>query len=130
MLKLFYKPRKKSSEFLKLRSLHARMELPERSRQYDQSMTKGYEGELLFDSFTSQLECNCIILNDLLLKSGNTTCQIDSMIITSDIVYMYEIKNYHGDYYYDTPKDKFYKIPDYEIINPLHQLFRGESLIN
>ncbi|GAB3049841.1 hypothetical protein GCM10027286_11140 [Virgibacillus ainsalahensis] len=82
---------------------------------------------MLFDSLTEKLQCECYILNDLLLSINNTTFQIDSLIIKSDKVYLYEIKNYEGDYYYES--DKLFKLPQAEIINPLHQLSRSESLL-
>lgn len=123
-----YKPRLKSSELLALESLHARMELPEKSTQYYWSLKKGYEGELRFDSFTEKLECDRLQLNDLLLKSGSTTYQIDSVLVTAEAILLYEVKNYDGDYYYDSKTDTFYKKPNHEITNPLHQLSRSESL--
>lgn len=58
---------------------------------------------------------------------NNTTFQIDSLIITHEKVYLYEIKNYEGDYFYQA--DKLYKKPRFEIINPLHQLSRSKALL-
>ncbi|HLS09369.1 nuclease-related domain-containing protein [Lentibacillus sp.] len=40
---------------------------------------------------------------------------------------MFEVKNHEGDYYYEA--DKVFKLPQYEIVNPLHQLGRSESLL-
>lgn len=81
----------------------------------------------MFDNLTEKLQCECLILNDLLLEVNSTIFQIDSLIILQGKIHMYEVKNYEGEYFYE--KDKLYKIPKYEIINPLDQLSRSESLL-
>jgi len=81
----------------------------------------------MFDTLTEKLQCECLILNDLLLEINNTTFQIDSLLILQEAIYFYEVKNFEGDYYYES--DKIYKNPKTEIINPLHQLSRSESLL-
>jgi hypothetical protein len=81
----------------------------------------------MFDLLTETLKCECLILNDLLLKVNNTLFQIDSLIICSETIYLFEVKNYDGDYLYES--DKFYTKQKTEIINPLHQLGRSESLL-
>jgi len=124
-----YKPRMKPAELTILEFLNARLELPQKSEQYYLNLVKGYEGELLFDSLTEKLQCDSLILNDLLLKENHTTFQMDSLIITSNMIYVYEVKNFDGDYYYDTSADKFSKNQRSEITNPLHQLARMESLL-
>ncbi|WP_440895024.1 nuclease-related domain-containing protein [Amphibacillus sp. Q70] len=125
---MLYKPRCKSTELLKLASLNLRMSLPEKIRQHYLNLEKGYEGECLFDSLTEKLQCDCLILNDLLLKANQTIFQIDSLIITANKIYCYEIKNMKGDYYYDD--DKFFNITNIECINPLHQMTRASTLLN
>lgn len=52
---------------------------------------------------------------------------MDSLLIFPESIYMYEVKNYQGDYYYDS--DRFYKKPKLEISNPLIQLNRTASLL-
>ncbi|MDY0394307.1 nuclease-related domain-containing protein [Virgibacillus halophilus] len=47
--------------------------------------------------------------------------------ITHSKFYLYEVKNYQGDYYYES--DKLFKKPNIEVINTLHQLGRTESLL-
>lgn len=91
------------------------------------NLSKGFEGEVIFDRQTEQLQCDCCVLNDLLLQTNNTLFQIDSLIITSKQAHMFEVKNYEGEYGWYA--DKFYKLPHYEILNPLHQLERSESLL-
>ena len=65
-----------------------------------------------------------------MLEVNNTTFQIDSLIITADKTYFYEVKNYEGDYVYNPEKDEFIKKPQHKIVNPLHQMERGETLLN
>ncbi|WML43926.1 nuclease-related domain-containing protein [Neobacillus sp. PS3-40] len=122
-----YKSRTKSAELLILKSLNDRMDLSDKDKQHYFNLKKGYAGEILFDVMTEKLQCECYILNDLLLKFNNTMFQIDTLLITSETIYFFEVKNYEGDYYYES--ERFYKKPKTEIINPLLQLSRSESLL-
>ena len=123
---MHYKPRTESSELRILSFLNSRTNLSELESQYYFNLKKGYEGEVMFDSLTEKLQCDCIVINDLLLKQNNTTFQIDSIIITGEHIHFFEIKNYEGDYYYEA--GRFYKKPKSEVADPLNQLSRTESL--
>ena len=79
------------------------MTLSDKDKQHYFNLKKGYEGEVMFDSLTEKLQCECLILNDLLLKINNTTFQIDTLII-SDTIYLFEVKNFEGDYVYESDK--------------------------
>lgn len=127
MWTMLSKSRSESAELLILRSLNTRMNLFAKDKQHYFNLQKGYEGEVRFDSLTAKLECDCYILNDLLLKQNNTTFQIDSLLIQSETIYLFEVKNFEGDYYYES--DRLYKNPKSEITNPLNQLNRSESLL-
>ncbi|GAB3796362.1 nuclease-related domain-containing protein [Virgibacillus kimchii] len=128
---MILKPRTKPSELLTLEYLNTRMTLSPKDKLYYLSLKKGFEGEKNFDLWTEKLQCECIILNDLLLKVNNTTFQIDALIITADKTYLYEVKNFEGEYIFDPRTNKFFIIKSkQEIINPLHQLERCESLLN
>ena len=122
-----YKPRTESDDLLIMKTLNTRMNLSSKDKQHYFNLKKGYEGEVVFDSFTEKLQCDCLILNDLLLKTNNTVIQIDSLIIFSETIYLFEVKNYEGDYYYES--DRIYNKSQSEINNPLHQLSRSESLL-
>ena len=122
-----FKSRTESTELLILKSLNTRRGLSDKDKQHYFNLKKGYAGEVLFDSFTEKLQCECLILNDLLLRINNTTFQIDTLIIISEIIYFFEVKNYEGDYYYES--DRLYKKPKTEMNNPLNQLSRSESLL-
>ncbi|QHS23777.1 NERD domain-containing protein [Virgibacillus sp. MSP4-1] len=122
-----YKERTKPHELRVLEILNSRSHLSPDHQQYLYNLKKGYEGELAFDQRTEELQCDCLILNDLLLKEGQTTFQIDSLIIMSGKLYIFDVKNHEGNHYFES--DKFFKMPNYEISNPLHQLNRCESLL-
>lgn len=122
-----YKTRKKSAELRCMESLYNRMTLSDKDQQHFLNLSKGYEGEVMFDSLTERLNCECLIVNDLLLQVNNTTFQIDSLIFKPEQVYLYEVKNFDGDYFFEG--NRFYKTPKQEYTNPLHQLERTESLL-
>ncbi|MBY0096902.1 nuclease-related domain-containing protein [Mesobacillus maritimus] len=122
-----YKCRTESKELQALKLLNTRMDLSAKDKQHYLNLKKGFEGERRFDRQTETLQCECLILNDLLLKVSNTVFQIDSLLICSETIYLYEVKNYDGDYVYEL--DRFYTRNKTEIINPLHQLKRSESLL-
>ncbi|RYG71209.1 NERD domain-containing protein [Lentibacillus lipolyticus] len=122
-----YKSRSKPAELITLELLNSRMKLTVKEKRHYLNLKKGYEGEKRFDSLTEQLQCECLIVNDLLLEVNNTTFQIDTLIITRGMINFFEVKNHEGDYYYES--DKLFKKPHLEIINPLHQLSRCEALI-
>ena len=82
-----YKSRTESTELLILRSLNTRITLSDKDKQHYFNLKKGYEGEVMFDSETEKLQCECLILNDLLLKLNNTTFQIDTLIISETIYF-------------------------------------------
>lgn len=121
-----YKSRKESPELQKLHILNTRMELTEEEKQHYLNLKKGYEGEVRFDCFTRELQCDCLVVNDLLLHHNNTTFQVDSTIITSGPLFFYEVKNFEGDFYFES--EKFYKRPKLEVLNPFNQLSRTSSL--
>jgi len=123
---MLYKSRKKSNELIVLELLHNRMNLTSEDKQHYHNLKKGYEGELMFDALTEKLQCECLILNDLLLKVKKTSFQVDSLIITQEKLYLYEIKTLDGDYYYES--DRFYKNPRFEVANPLIQLSKTDTL--
>jgi Nuclease-related domain len=123
---MLYKARTESIELQILRSLNSRMVLSDKEKQHYLNLKKGYEGELMFDALTEKLQCDCFILNDLLLKMNQTIFQIDTIIIFPETIYLFEVKNFEGDFYYEG--DRLYKNPKSEISNPLVQLSRSESL--
>jgi Nuclease-related domain len=124
---LIVKPRQVSDELKIMRILNARMELTEKDKQNYLNLEKGFEGELKFDALMGNLQQERLILNDLLLEKNTTKFQIDSFHIAQAILYHFEVKNFEGDYYIE--KDRFYTYSGKEILNPLHQLRRTETLL-
>ncbi|RSL32173.1 NERD domain-containing protein [Salibacterium salarium] len=125
---MIIKSRYESDELRCLRSLNARMKLSRKEKQNFLYLEKGWEGEKKFDTWVQRhLSVESLILNDLLLDMNNTLFQIDSLILTPDKVYLFEVKNYEGDYYIDG--EQWRTISGVEIKNPLLQLKRSESLL-
>ncbi|MER2064603.1 MAG: nuclease-related domain-containing protein, partial [Alkalibacterium sp.] len=104
-----------------LKCLDKRMALPVKNKQHILSMEKGYEGERRFDSLLEKsIHTDVLVLNDLLLKISDQSVQIDALVITAETAYLYEIKNYKGDY---QMKDRqLLTLTGKEIGNPLTQL--------
>ena len=121
-----FKSRTVSDELKIWRSLNARMELTEKEKRYYFYKEKGFEGEVKFDLLTEKLAGERIILNDLLFEVNNTKFQIDTTIIFQETIDLFEVKNYEGDYLYNS--GSFYTVSGKEIQNPLDQLKRCESL--
>lgn len=123
-----YKEREKPKLLQVLEILDPRMDLPDDTKRYYHSLKKGYEGERLFDQKVESLLTNdCFVLNDLLLEVNNTTFQIDTLLLFSNILRPHEVKNYEGEYYYEN--DKIYSQSGHEIGNPLNQIAKTETLL-
>ncbi len=123
-----YKPRTEPVKIKILQSLDKRMGLPPDEKRRYLNLIKGYEGEVLFDSLTTQLENKFYILKDLLLEHNKTKFQIDSLIISEASLFPCEVKNYQGDYVYKD--DDFSNIQTgQKITNPLHQIDRAQTLL-
>jgi len=125
---MIYKPRTIPRELEIYQLLNSRKDLLDNERKHFYALQKGYEGELLFDNITSSvITAECLILNDLLLPHNKNTFQIDSLIIAPETIYIIEVKNFEGDYFYE--RDRLYtRVPPHsEVTNPLIQLNRSES---
>ncbi|CAM5187279.1 Nuclease-like protein OS=Ureibacillus acetophenoni OX=614649 GN=SAMN05877842_101412 PE=4 SV=1 [Ureibacillus acetophenoni] len=125
---MIVKSRQKSGELLILDSLNKRMELNEKYKSRLYTLQKGYEGEVLFESYIAKQQSCCLVLSDLFLLSNSTHFQLDSIIITLDKIHLFEVKNIEGDYYYDTTTDRISSVTK-EILNPLSQVVRAEMLL-
>ncbi|WHX99576.1 nuclease-related domain-containing protein [Neobacillus sp. DY30] len=96
---MFKKSRALPPEVVILRILNERMELTEKDKQNLWNLEKGYEGEVKFDKLIQHLET--LILNDLLLEVSDSLFQIDTLIIFQGKIYLIDIKNYEGEYFYE-----------------------------
>lgn len=122
---MIIKERKESNELSLFRSLHHRKSLTEKENQYYRNLEKGYEGEIRFDHWVKDFSDGWLFLNDLLLEHNSTFFQIDSLGLTHDDIYLFEVKNYEGDFI--VKGDTWQSTTGKEIKNPLHQLRRCES---
>lgn len=120
------KSRTEPLELIQYRYLNSRMNLDEKERTNYFNLEKGFEGEKRFDEWLMPNAGNGIFLNDLLFETNHTSYQIDSMFLTTNTIFLFEVKNYEGDFYLE--EDKWYSSSRFEIKNPLLQLRRSESL--
>ena len=128
MWNMIFKERTEPLELKILRTLDRRVELEESEVMNLQNLSKGYEGEVMFDRMTKELECPNYLLNDLFLEWNGSKFQMDTLMITKDPIYLFEVKNYEGDFYFEN--GRFYVLNSKkEINNPLLQLERCESLL-
>ncbi|OLO42343.1 hypothetical protein BTR23_03755 [Alkalihalophilus pseudofirmus] len=126
---LFLKPREVSKELKLLRYIKNRMPLSIKEANFYNNLEKGFEGEQKFDKWLELLSCDCLILNDLLFECNNTVFQIDSLLISPETIYLFEVKNYEGDYYIEAKR--WYKVgKKIEKKDPLLQLKRSETLLH
>ncbi|WP_413304247.1 nuclease-related domain-containing protein [Bacillus sp. 1P10SD] len=123
-----YKARIESDVIKIWRILNARMRLTDDEQKKYLYLEKGFAGEVQFDLYTEKLHSKPLILNDLLLESNNSNLQIDSTLMFPKTIYLFEVKNFEGDYIYEN--GNFYTFPGKgkEIKNPLDQLKRIKSL--
>ncbi|MDT8861958.1 NERD domain-containing protein [Alkalihalobacillus sp. MEB130] len=124
---MIIKPRQELTELKILRSLHARMKFEAKEESYYQNLERGFAGELKFDEWLEPISADSIIITDLLLEWNNTVFQIDTLLLSSNTIYLFEVKNYEGDFYIDS--DQWYSFSKTEIKNPLLQVKRSESLL-
>lgn len=125
---MILKHREKSKLHLGLLALEKRMVLQDTDRNYLLNLEKGFEGEELFDMYVKKyLTKEVIVLNDLLLTSRGNSFQVDSILITTDTLYLYEIKNYKGNYQVNA--GQLMTLKGQEINSPLNQVKRSNTLM-
>lgn len=122
------KPREDSKLFKGLTYLEKRTQLRQDSRKQLINLEKGILGEEFFGSLVKKyLNSDVLVLHDLLLIHNGSTFQIDSLLISSTKVFLYEIKNYQGNY--TNEQGHFMTASGKEINNPSTQLKRTETLL-
>jgi hypothetical protein len=124
---MFLKNRYESEELRVLNALNSRMDLAEKEKQYYFNLKKGFEGEVVFDGHLKRIVIQSLILSDLLFEQNHSHFQIDSLMISQSLIYLFEVKNFEGEYYFDG--ETFKKINGTEVKNPLLQLERNASLL-
>lgn len=123
---MILKSRTEPDELLKMRSLNTRMELTQEEKLYYFSLEKGYEGEVIFDRKTESLREERYLINDLLLKINNSYFQIDTTLISQQVIHLLDVKNFEGDFCLEN--DRFYAVKTgREYKNPIGQLHKCTS---
>jgi len=126
-MKQHVKPRI-SKELYILLLLKRRVDFPAHVYSHYERLQNGYEGELSFYRFMEEnLTVDSIVLYDLLFRYGGSTFQIDCLLICGSKVFLFEVKNFGGDYLIQD-EDWYSVKTKQEISNPLHQLRRTEHL--
>jgi len=111
-----------------LESLNNRLNLQKSEKTKYVNQLKGLKGERLFDSYIRQLEDKSFIINDLTLNNEERIFQIDTLLIFNNTVYLYEVKNYYGNYYYKD--DEISSELGFKVLNPLGQLNRSKTFLS
>lgn len=96
---MIIKPRFESDELRLFKSLYLRTNLSEKEMNHYFNLEKGFMGEQMLDEKLISLSEDYLTIDDLLLENSRTVFQIDKLIISSEKVYLFEIKNYEGDFY-------------------------------
>ncbi|PWU69632.1 nuclease-related domain-containing protein [Gracilibacillus dipsosauri] len=120
------KPRKKPNELIAYEYLSKRKPLTEEEKKRYRSLAKGFEGEVMFDTYLDKLKGEHIILKDLFLHHSKY-CQIDTILLKNGKIFLFEIKNFQGEYYWHD--DKLWLVNDVEIDNPIAQRDRAHSVL-
>lgn len=123
-----YKGRSEPLVLMILRILIKRMKLTEEEHWYYLNQEKGFQGELQFDVLTEKIQRDCHILNDLQLESNKSSFQLDSSLIFQDTYSLFEVKNFEGEYLYDS--EYFKTLGGRDLPNPLDQLKRSKLLLS
>ncbi|MBT2656987.1 NERD domain-containing protein [Bacillus sp. ISL-18] len=123
---MILKSRTESDELLKMRSLNTRMELTQEEKFHYFNLEKGYEGEVKFDRMAEGLKEERYIINDLLLKIKNSYFQIDTTLVSQEVIRLLDVKYFEGDFCLE--KDRFYAVKSgREYKNPIIQLSKCAS---
>ncbi|HLR23449.1 MAG TPA: nuclease-related domain-containing protein [Pseudogracilibacillus sp.] len=118
-----------SKELIIFQCLQGRKTFSKTEEHQHYKLLKGYEGEKQFSNLLKeQLHQDHLQINDLLLNNHGTVFQLDTLLIFNQTVYLFEVKNYQGefqlekDYLHCYTTGKNYR-------NPLHQLKRSELML-
>ncbi|GAE93508.1 hypothetical protein JCM21714_2594 [Gracilibacillus boraciitolerans JCM 21714] len=109
-------------------ALYLRIHFSRKEELYHNNLKLGYEGELRFEqSLEKSLKESFYVLSDMRFEFGTTSFQLDSLILTGEEMILLDIKNHPGDYKFS--ENRWFKMPNKEISNPLLQLKRNETLM-
>ncbi|WP_163536391.1 nuclease-related domain-containing protein [Gracilibacillus sp. YIM 98692] len=120
------KQRKKPDELIAYELLSKRKQLNEEEKNRYRSLARGFEGEVMFDTYLDKLAGEHIILKDLLIHHSKY-CQMDTILLKNGKVFLFEIKNFNGEFYWHD--DKLFMVNQVEIDNPIAQRDRAHSIL-
>lgn len=120
MIIIAYKERIKPEHLRILEILLTRTKISRDDYYYFLNLKKGFEGELVFDALTKQFKLDHLFLNDLQLEIRHAPFQVDALMILTNLLVLYEIKNFEGVYQWG--KEKFTKTTGTALENPSLQL--------
>lgn len=128
-MKLLYNFPSKSKELQILEALQQRMSLASYDLRTLYRLQKGYKGEKRFHSMLKEnVDSDCIVLYDLLLRSNESPFQLDCIIIQQRHIWHLEVKNFEGAYQLQD-KSIINLRTNQEVMNPLYQLERATFLL-
>lgn len=97
-------------------------------KQYYERLRKGFLGEIRLAKLVTEGNFEKILpLYNCLFEVDGAEFQIDCLLITSDMIFLLEVKNYARDYYIENNKLFNFETKK-EIYNPITQLERTEYL--
>lgn len=100
---------------------------PQEKQRYEQ-IHKGFIGEKKLEKYILSDDYRKIIpLYNNLFEVSETEFQVDCILLTSDTIFLLEVKNYTGDYYNENGQIAILQT-GIEIFNPVSQLDRTELL--
>lgn len=109
--------------------LRGRFHFSNADKQRYQNILKGYKGEKQFSTLIQeQLQQDYLCIPDLLLEHQGTVCQFDMLLIFQQTLYLFEIKNYQGEFQIENDHLHCYTT-NKNYRNPKHQLKRSELML-
>lgn len=125
---MIYHQHSKSKTLQVWESLNNRMALLPGQKKTYVYRSSGDKGEIVLVDTANSLPDSCLVLHDLWLRFGSTAIQIDTVIIAGRMLYLYEVKNYSGTFYYKS-QQLFLNQSEEEIVSPLHQIAKNRVLL-
>ncbi len=108
-------------------ALSGRKFFTENERWQYKNELKGFtQGECPFDQFTCKLNSDIKVLNDITLSDGKT-CQLDTLIVTDQEIFLLDMKFYNGPLSFEN--GRIFVNGNMTVNDPLHQLDRAKNLL-
>lgn len=121
------KERTESKELIILRTVNSRKQLNYEEEKHFFNIEKGFLGEKQFDEWLQPVLNDRILLPDMQFMRNSNFTQIDTILLTSQLNYLFEVKNYEGDFILEG--DNLNRTDGIDFKNPLIQMKRNEPLV-